>query len=47
MPGGRKPVLPVTVFTLLAEAAKEEGPDIFEALNEGLFRAYLIAAGKS
>lgn len=25
---------------LLAEAAKEEGPDIFEALNEGLFRAY-------
>ena len=25
---------------LLAEAAKEEGQDIFEALNEGLFRAY-------
>ena len=25
---------------LLAEAAKEEGPEIFEALNEGLFRAY-------
>jgi len=25
---------------LLAEAAKEEGTDIFEALNEGLFRAY-------
>jgi predicted DsbA family dithiol-disulfide isomerase len=25
---------------LLAEAAKGEGPDIFEALNEGLFRAY-------
>ena len=25
---------------LLAEAAKEEGPEVFEALNEGLFRAY-------
>ena len=25
---------------LLAEAAKKEGPDIFETLNEGLFRAY-------
>ena len=25
---------------LLAEAAKEEGQEIFEALNEGLFRAY-------
>jgi predicted DsbA family dithiol-disulfide isomerase len=25
---------------LLAEAAKEEGPEIFEPLNEGLFRAY-------
>ena len=25
---------------LLAEAAKEEGPEIFDALNEGLFRAY-------
>ena len=25
---------------LLAEAAKEDGPEIFEALNEGLFRAY-------
>ncbi|HEX8043562.1 DsbA family oxidoreductase [Candidatus Deferrimicrobium sp.] len=25
---------------LLAEAAKEDGPDIFESLNEGLFRAY-------
>ena len=25
---------------LLAEAAKEEGKEIFEALNEGLFRAY-------
>lgn len=25
---------------LLAEAAKEEGPAVFEALNEGLFRAY-------
>ena len=25
---------------LLAEAAKEEGPVVFEALNEGLFRAY-------
>jgi len=25
---------------LLAEAAKEEGPDVFAALNEGLFRAY-------
>ena len=24
---------------LLAEAAKEEGPEVFEALNEGLFRA--------
>lgn len=25
---------------LLAEAAKEEGPVVFEAVNEGLFRAY-------
>ena len=25
---------------LLAEAAKEEGPAVFDALNEGLFRAY-------
>ena len=25
---------------LLAEAAKEEGPEVFESLNEGLFRAY-------
>ena len=25
---------------LLAEAAKEEGSEVFEALNEGLFRAY-------
>ena len=25
---------------LLAEAAKGEGPEVFEALNEGLFRAY-------
>jgi predicted DsbA family dithiol-disulfide isomerase len=25
---------------LLAEASKEEGPEVFEALNEGLFRAY-------
>ena len=25
---------------LLAEAAKEEGPEVFEAFNEGLFRAY-------
>ncbi|MBI5101582.1 MAG: DsbA family protein [Nitrospirae bacterium] len=25
---------------LLAEAAKEEGTEVFEALNEGLFRAY-------
>jgi len=25
---------------LLAEAAKVDGPEIFEALNEGLFRAY-------
>ena len=25
---------------LLAEAAKDEGPEVFEALNEGLFRAY-------
>jgi len=25
---------------LLAEAAKAEGPEVFEALNEGLFRAY-------
>ena len=25
---------------LLAEAAIEEGPDVFEATNEGLFRAY-------
>jgi len=25
---------------LLAEAAREEGPEVFEALNEGLFRAY-------
>ncbi|HAM33939.1 MAG TPA: DsbA family protein [Deltaproteobacteria bacterium] len=25
---------------LLAVAAKEEGPEVFEALNEGLFRAY-------
>jgi predicted DsbA family dithiol-disulfide isomerase len=25
---------------LLAEAAKEEGPEVFEALNEGLLRAY-------
>jgi predicted DsbA family dithiol-disulfide isomerase len=25
---------------LLAEAAKEEGPVVFEALNEGLFRAF-------
>ncbi len=25
---------------LLAEAAKKEGPEVFEALNEGLFRAY-------
>jgi predicted DsbA family dithiol-disulfide isomerase len=25
---------------LLAEAAKEEGPEVFEALNEGLFHAY-------
>jgi predicted DsbA family dithiol-disulfide isomerase len=25
---------------LLAEAAMEEGPEVFEALNEGLFRAY-------
>jgi len=25
---------------LLAEAAKEEGQEVFEALNEGLFRAY-------
>jgi len=25
---------------LLAEAAKKEGPVVFEALNEGLFRAY-------
>ena len=28
--GGKKPMLQV----------KEEGPDVFEALNEGLFRAY-------
>jgi len=25
---------------LLAEAAKEEGPEVFESVNEGLFRAY-------
>lgn len=31
---------------LLAEAAKEEGLDIFEALNEGLFRAY-FSEGKN
>ena len=25
---------------LLAEAAKDEGPEVFESVNEGLFRAY-------
>ena len=29
---------------LLAEAAKEEGSEVFEALNEGLFRAYFTEA---
>ncbi len=40
-------VFPERTFTtnshkalLLAEAAKKEGPVVFEALNEGLFRAY-------